>query len=127
MQELRKICIDNAPQNPDEMILQCANRDCRKWLHVKCIAERAVQEAAEDTPSAKKQKKARPKDLSIGSSSSALAKAEKDSFVAEVFLKDLPDGKEHAAAKASEIVVTSSKGEQSSQDVCCLFCGTEIE
>ena len=25
------------------MILQCSNESCRKWLHVKCIAEQAVQ------------------------------------------------------------------------------------
>lgn len=39
--------MDNAPQNPDELILQCSNAECRKWLHVKCIAEDAVRTAAE--------------------------------------------------------------------------------
>ena len=43
--KLRTICIDNKPQNPDEMILQCANAECRKWQHVKCIAEAAVKQA----------------------------------------------------------------------------------
>lgn len=86
-----------------------------------------MQEAAGEAPNAKKQKKARPKDVTIGSTSPALAKAEKDSFVAEVFLKDLPDGKDHVKAGTSEILIISPGGDRSSQDVCCLFCGTEIE
>lgn len=45
LQELRKICVDDAPQNPDEMILQCGNKECRRWQHVKCIAEAAVEAA----------------------------------------------------------------------------------
>lgn len=42
---LRKICVDNAPVNPDQMILQCGNPDCRKWQHIKCIAEDGAQQA----------------------------------------------------------------------------------
>ena len=45
--ELRKMCIDSAPQNPDEVILQCGSAECRKWQHVKCITETAVQSAGE--------------------------------------------------------------------------------
>lgn len=44
-QALRQICIDKAPQNPDELIVQCSNGDCRKWMHVRCIAEKALQRA----------------------------------------------------------------------------------
>ena len=43
--ELRKICVDNAPVNPDELILCCGNQECKKWQHIKCIAEAAVQDA----------------------------------------------------------------------------------
>lgn len=43
--DLRKICVDNAPVNPDEMILQCGKEDCRKWQHLRCIAEAAAQQA----------------------------------------------------------------------------------
>ena len=48
-QALRKICVDDAPQNPDELIVQCSSGDCRKWLHVRCIAEQAHQRASEST------------------------------------------------------------------------------
>lgn len=44
-QALRAICIDKAPQNPDELIVQCSSGDCRKWMHVRCIAEKALQRA----------------------------------------------------------------------------------
>jgi hypothetical protein len=46
---LRKICIDDAPQNPDELIVQCSNGDCREWMHVRCVAEKALQRAREYT------------------------------------------------------------------------------
>lgn len=50
LQALRKICVDDAPQNPDELIVQCSNGGCRKWLHVRCIAEQALQRASEFDP-----------------------------------------------------------------------------
>lgn len=46
IQALRHICIDKAPQNPDELIVQCSEEACRKWMHVRCIAEQAVQRAS---------------------------------------------------------------------------------
>lgn len=42
---LRKICVDDAPVNPDEMILQCGKDGCKKWQHIKCIAEAAVKQS----------------------------------------------------------------------------------
>ncbi|KAK3713240.1 hypothetical protein LTR37_008673 [Vermiconidia calcicola] len=127
--ELRSICIDETPQNPDEMILQCGSTECKKWQHVKCIAETAVQSAADAASKSKKTtpKKARPKNISIAAASAALAKAEKSSFTAELFIKGLPAGADQKQAEKSEIVIISLDGEQSWRDVSCLFCGKEIE
>ncbi|KAK3719012.1 hypothetical protein LTR37_004575 [Vermiconidia calcicola] len=127
--ELRSICIDETPQNPDEMILQCGSADCKKWQHVKCIAETAVQSAADAASKSKKTtpKKARPKNISIAAASPALAKAEKNSFTAELFIKGLSAGADQKQAEKSEIVIVNPDGEQSSRDVSCLFCGKEVE
>ena len=129
------------------MILQCASPDCRKWQHVKCIAETAVHHAgkthmdlkriigtdcwvADEAAGTKKPtpKKARPKDVSISKNSPALAKAETDSFIVEVFIKGMPSGANHTPSEKSEIVITTKgQDEKQSQDVGCLFCGTQIE
>lgn len=138
------ICKDSAPQNPDEMILQCANKECNKWMHVKCIAEEAVREAgkcrdlqrisifnsytADDAADEQKATKKRKLDnIKIGPRSLAQAKAQKGSFTAEIFIKGLPDGEESTPAERTEIIVTDGEGEKHAQSVGCLFCGTEIE
>lgn len=73
-------------------------------------------------------KKSRPKDVSISKNSSALAKAENDTFSAEVFIKHMPTGTNQTPSERSEVVLTTlGRDEKHSQDVCCLFCGKEIE
>ena len=129
------------------MILQCGNKDCRKWQHVKCIAETAVQQAGKflsrqlnrynsntslaDEATGNKNKTTRketPKNISIDKNSSALAKAESGSFTAEVFIKGLPDAENRAASEVSEIAVTNKgNNEKHTANVCCLFCEKEIE
>ncbi|KAK4993259.1 hypothetical protein LTR50_000557 [Elasticomyces elasticus] len=57
LSELTKHCIDNAPHNPDELLLQCSDTvNCRKWLHMRCIvenaAERAYKKYVRDEPTA---------------------------------------------------------------------------
>ncbi|CZT19474.1 uncharacterized protein RCC_05325 [Ramularia collo-cygni] len=131
--KLRLICIDSAPQNPDELILQCSNETCRKWLHVKCIAERAAQQA--DSHASGKQngvnsaakKRGRPKNPSISNDSSAVAKAVKGKFSSEIFIKDLPQGPDVTPATSTEIIVTDDKGVQYSEELCCLFCDQAVK
>ncbi|GAB7363533.1 hypothetical protein MBLNU230_g3801t1 [Neophaeotheca triangularis] len=48
LSKLRHVCVDDAPQNPDGMIIQCSSAKCRKWLHLVCIAEDAVKTAETD-------------------------------------------------------------------------------
>lgn len=124
------------------MILQCGSPDCRKWQHVKCIAEDAVLKAGESmlhvaisqsgsnrvtAGEAPATKKARPKHVSIGANSLAQAKSQVGSFTAEVLIKDLPSGEGQTAAENSEIIVTDAEGAKHSQPLSCLFCGKEIE
>lgn len=89
-QKLREICVDEAPQNPDEMILQCANEECRKWLHLKCIAEDAVQRASEgesEKQKASSKRKSQVKSQRLSPTPPALAAAQITSLnlKAEVF------------------------------------------
>ncbi|KAH5052278.1 hypothetical protein HBI24_160120 [Parastagonospora nodorum] len=43
LSKLRSMCIDKAPCNPDEGVVQCPS--CSKWLHSRCLEERAVADA----------------------------------------------------------------------------------
>lgn len=128
------------------MILQCSSADCRKWQHVKCIAEYAVQQigqstflysttrnsfdVAEEASGTKKPtlKKPRPKDVRISKDSAAVAKAETDSFYAEVFVKGMPNGLNSTPSTRSEVLVTTKGNEdKQSRVVTCLFCHKEID
>ncbi|KAK5133253.1 hypothetical protein LTR08_007987 [Meristemomyces frigidus] len=127
---LRLICRDQSPQNPDEMILQCSNKECRKWMHVKCIAEDALERAGKEQPtSAKKRKssgstrrKTKAKALSVSESCSAASHS--DTVSAEVFIANTP--KDHPA-ETTETVITGADGEKQSESVRCLVCGEEVE
>jgi hypothetical protein len=134
--KLRLICTDEAPQNPDEMILQCSNPECGKWLHVKCIAEDAVAKAGEGDGSSKprkksssptKKRKSKTDDPQIGPSSKAQAKASMGAITAEVIVAGVPDGPDEEPAEKTEIIITDENGEQKSEPVACLFCKQTIE
>lgn len=152
LQELRKICVDEAPQNPDELIVQCSSASCRKWLHVRCIAEQALQRASEfdatwdickrnitdhlpvdDQAAPKRSSKAqRKKSKSARKSVSnpkttPVAEVSKSSTKVEVFFKGHPDGAKGEPATEDEIVITTEDGEQYSENVCCLSCGAEVD
>jgi hypothetical protein len=153
LQDLRKICVDEAPQNPDELIVQCSSAGCCKWLHVQCIAEQALQRASEfdptrhtrmsittdhltvDDQALKRPSKAqRKKSMSRKSVSTVnkpngtpVAEVSKGSTTAEVFFKGQPDGAADDSAKEDEIIITTEDGEQYSEKVCCLFCGAEVD
>lgn len=149
--DLRKICIDDAPVNPDEMILQCPSKECRKWQHIRCMATEAAQQAgphslvpiqhpstrshpadsdADTSSSSKKptKKKAKPNDsVTIRSNSLAQAKAETGTASAEVMIAGLPDGEGLTPAKYSHIEITDAEGAKSIKEVLCLFCGAKID
>lgn len=151
LQDLRKICVDEAPQNPDELIVQCSSAGCRKWLHVRCIAEQALQRASEFDPtwtfcmsiatdhltvddqaapkrsSKAHKKKNKPRKPISNPKTTPVAEVSKGSIKAEVFFKGHPDGAKGESATEDEIVITTEDGEQYSENVCCLFCGAEID
>ncbi|KXT07631.1 hypothetical protein AC578_10121 [Pseudocercospora eumusae] len=126
--ELHKICVDNKPINPDQVILQCSNAKCRKWLHVNCIAEKAVKEyesvnetkKAANTP----KKRGRPKNLKISpdSKASGLATNETGTVTAHIFIKGLPDGPKDIPAGSSEVVVMDGDTQEHAEDLLCLHC-----
>jgi hypothetical protein len=149
-QALRKICIDDAPQNPDELIVQCSNSDCRKWMHVRCIAEKAVQragtyhgnlcgvrlsdfhipadeQAAPKRSSKARKKKGKLKNVTDNTTLTAVALASKGSVTAEVLIKGHPDRPKAVPAKEDEIIITTKDEEQYSEEVCCLFCRAELD
>ncbi|KAK4565531.1 hypothetical protein LTR86_004148 [Recurvomyces mirabilis] len=138
--ELRHICIDDRPQNPDKMILQCPSETCGKWMHLKCIAEAAVGQTGEaqqkqssnakrKSTSTKKGARAKTPELTPGSTAQAKALNQATGVTAEVFVKGLPaDEKDGGPPEGStRVVVTREDGEDQVRDVKCLFCGTAIE
>lgn len=72
-------------------------------------------------------KKVRTKHVSISANSLAQAKAESDSFTAEVLIEGLPSGNKHCAAKETEIVIVDATGKESTRSVHCLCCHQAIE
>lgn len=142
------ICIDNTPINPDEMIIQCSNAKCRKWLHVNCIAEQAVKEyekgtsidmaplipadditangpkKAANTP----KKRGRPKNVKINpeTKASGLATNKQGTVSAEVFIKGVPDGPNDTPSASSEVVLIDSDGQEHAEDLLCLHCSETI-
>lgn len=126
--------MDEAPHNPDELILQCSEKDCRKWLHVKCIAEDAVTRAAKDASlKRKKPMKASKKQNSHTTTTEepdprSQASAVKDDFSADVLVKGLPEHSDDSAASKSEIIITNAAdGSKNSEEVRCLVCRTIID
>jgi hypothetical protein len=96
---------------------------CREWFGSDYGVADEAAGTKKPTP-----KKARPKDVSISKNSPALAKAETDSFIAEVFIKGMPSGANQTPSEKSEVVITTKgQDEKQSLDVTCLFCGKDIE
>jgi hypothetical protein len=53
LSSLRKVCVDQAPCNPDEGLVQCPS--CSEWLHAHCLEDRAAKDAqAKNVTSTKK-------------------------------------------------------------------------
>ncbi|KAK3117395.1 hypothetical protein LTR53_001309 [Teratosphaeriaceae sp. CCFEE 6253] len=149
--KLRSICRDESPQNPDKMILQCDNAECRKWMHVQCIIEDAVTRVvgpddhspasrkgrAKPVPQQKKEKAKKKKlrqdeaaeaDAPLSPTLPAIAIARSGPYTAELFVKGTPDGPDSTPAPRTEIVITDEAGgEGRAQRVRCLVCGSTVE
>ncbi|KAH9826738.1 hypothetical protein Tdes44962_MAKER09964 [Teratosphaeria destructans] len=148
--KLRHLCIDDAPQNPDEMIIQCKNPACEKWLHVTCIAEDALDRALQDMDgdeiqakvkrksiagSGKKRGKNTPGDDQAGTLIAPVVTLRKHRVRVQVFVKNdissqLVSGNItlDKGAEKTEIVITDESGERR-EPVRCLFedCGAAID
>ena len=48
-QQLRKACICDDFSNPDKLLLQCSNEECKLWLHEDCIIKHALEKATART------------------------------------------------------------------------------
>ncbi|QIW95743.1 hypothetical protein AMS68_001261 [Peltaster fructicola] len=101
--ELKRFCVEDTAHNPDDMIVQCEQEECRRWMHVKCIARAAARAASETALSSigtiaytttgekdltKKSDPGEAVDLPLDAESSAVGKAACANYVAEVFIKD---------------------------------------
>ncbi|KAM0722448.1 hypothetical protein Q7P37_001889 [Cladosporium fusiforme] len=135
---LRTICVDEVPQNADELIVQCSNGECRKWMHVRCIAKKALERAIEDQAPHKRSSKAHKQKGKLKNPANnpyltAVADASRNLTTAEVFIKDLPkrpNAEENEfviTAEETEIVITTESREQYSEELCCLFCGSQVD
>jgi hypothetical protein len=66
---LRKFCVDEAPVNPDEPLINCTF--CSGWLHAHCLEDQAVRDALDEHTPASKGKKGNGRKSSTGISFSA--------------------------------------------------------
>lgn len=57
----------------------------------------------------------------------AVSSAIQGKFTSDVFIKGLPEGPDAKPATSTEVIITDEKGEQHSEDLCCLFCDKPIE
>lgn len=53
LSKLREYCTCKQPANPDVALIQCANDDCKKWMHQSCISRdtilRTYKESSDQT------------------------------------------------------------------------------
>ncbi|USW54885.1 Putative BAH domain, Zinc finger, FYVE/PHD-type [Septoria linicola] len=128
--ELRKICRDQTPANPDEMIIQCSNQTCREWLHVKCLAEQALKDheaAVKQGALDAENPRVKDEDNSATQATPAVYTQNKRKTIkAELYLKGDPKGLDDVPASKSEIVIIAN-GQPYAQDLVCLTCGVAIE
>lgn len=127
--ELRHICIDKKPANPDEMIIQCSNTACREWLHVKCIAEQALRDhekAARQGVHNREASRAKDDSNEEAGATPAVFTLNKNKTKVEVYVKGDPTGPDDVPATNSEIVVIPRVGPAYAQDLVCLVCSVPL-
>lgn len=121
-------------------------------MHVRCIAKDALERARKPTPvpnqifyhpanhllkvggpaahdgaSDASRPKGKLKNPANNPNLTAVADASRSLTTAEVFIKGQPDRLKVEAAEEDEIVITTENGEQHSEEVCCLFCGSQVD
>ncbi|KAF2719967.1 hypothetical protein K431DRAFT_104226 [Polychaeton citri CBS 116435] len=134
--DLRNICVDEKPQNPDEIIVMCPNSECRKWLHAKCIAEaalkRAVIEERDNKSSAQsvavRQKPPTSSDEPERNATVTVSQPKKNprNYV-HLYVAGEPSGPELEPATKSELVLITPSLGRRTEPVLCLFCNAAID
>ncbi|KAF2026039.1 hypothetical protein EK21DRAFT_37599, partial [Setomelanomma holmii] len=115
LSKLRPFCIDKAPCNPDEPLINCPS--CKGWLHARCLEEQAVKEALNNNklPAAR------------GRPAKTKKKGPRKSATDAAFVAHLK------VLESSTVVmtVTDKRSDQDNQrwnvDVKCLLCKEVIE
>lgn len=105
---VRKHCIDEAPYNPDTLLINCDNPKCKGWLHAECIEKAAIRNAYRQHI-----KPDHPLDANVP----------ENTLSAEIKIQ--PGGKH-----GSRIIVTdlrSEKGQKWEEDLSCLLCHEKID
>jgi hypothetical protein len=114
-QPLRPICVDKAPCNPDESVVQCPS--CSEWLHAHCLEDQAVQDAINEHMPENK-----------GSAAKGKKKGARKSSPGEAFTAHLSTIGENGP---THLTVTDKRPRQKNKqwnvDVNCLFCKELIE
>lgn len=84
-------------------------------------------QAAPKRSSKAQKKKGKLKNPANNPNLTAVADARKGLVTAEVFVKGFPDRPGVEPAEEDEIIITTEDREQYSEDVCCLYCGTQVD
>ncbi|KAF2831080.1 hypothetical protein CC86DRAFT_366554 [Ophiobolus disseminans] len=114
LSKLRQYCIDKAPCNPDEPLINCSS--CAKWLHAHCLEEKAVEDAYEEQKVPARSRPAKNKKKGARRSSTGSA------FTAHLTTYD--------TGQICLTVTDNRPGEEDNRwnvDVKCLLCQTLIE
>ncbi|PVI08146.1 hypothetical protein DM02DRAFT_154280 [Periconia macrospinosa] len=116
LSELPKHCIDKAPWNPDEPLIQCAS--CQQWLHASCIEKAAVEKAYKSHNLAHPGEKARGKK----GAKKTMVKPP-SAFEAHVVVG--LDGRTHMSLTDKRAGPTQNTTTE--ETVHCLFCGAAVD
>jgi hypothetical protein len=113
-QKLRPFCIDKAPCNPDEPLINC--HSCLGWLHAHCLEDQAVEAAYEEHKVPAKGRPAKSKKKGARRSSAGAQ------FTAQLTIQD---------SGQVCLTVTDKRTEEDNKrwnvDVKCLLCKAVIE
>ncbi|OJD28849.1 ebs-bah-phd domain-containing protein [Diplodia corticola] len=132
LSSLRKHCIDDAPFNPDSVLVHCDS--CNIWLHAECLEMEAVKQAHADkglpepTPLPSPQPEPCTQAAENGVVKSEVeneeVKAEDVAPVFEAEVKTEPDGKSYILLKG---IGGGHVGEEFEKAIYCLKCRALIE
>ncbi|KAL5113694.1 hypothetical protein ACEQ8H_008423 [Pleosporales sp. CAS-2024a] len=107
---LRTICLDKAPCNPDQSVVQCPS--CSEWLHSRCLENKAVRDAQAAFESNNNRPKSSRKSMAKNNLFTArLATEEKSAITYLTVTKHAP----------------GEEDEHHNVDIHCLVCNALIE